>query len=246
MQSSTSAQSDRRLAGRVAVVTGASRGLGQAIALLLAGEGAHVVAIARTVGGLEELDDQIRAVGGQATLVPQDLMDGSKLDALGPALYERFGRVDILVHAAAHLGVHGPVAHADPRNWDRSFAVGPTTAMRLIRNLDPLLRGSDAGRAVLISDQVGVTATPFWNGYAAAKAAQDLLTLTYAAETAHTNLRVNLFDPGPMATALRRQAFPGEDAGKLTQPMAAATQLLPLLCPDCPLHGQRVRFAAAP
>lgn len=231
-----------RLTGRVALVTGASRGIGAAVAEALAAEGAHVVLMARTVGGLEEVDDRIRAAGGSATLIPQDLTDVAKLDGLGPALFERFKRMDILVAAAAHLGVVGPMAHANPKEWDRSFAVGVTANMRLVRTLDPLLRGSDAGRAVFLTDRVGHEPTAYWNGYAAAKAALEMMARTYAAETLKTNLRVNLVDPGPVATALRAKAFPGENPETLRQPADVAPAIAALTLPEYQEHGGLIRL----
>lgn len=231
-----------RLTGRVALVTGASRGIGAAVAEALAAEGAHVVLMARTVGGLEEVDDRIRAAGGSATLIPQDLTDIAKLDGLGPALFERFKRMDILVAAAAHLGVVGPMAHANPKEWDRSFAVGVTANMRLVRTLDPLLRGSDAGRAVFLTDRVGHEPTAYWNGYAAAKAALEMMARTYAAETLKTNLRVNLVDPGPVATALRAKAFPGENPESLRQPADVAPAIAALTLPEYQEHGGLIRL----
>ncbi|WP_119678179.1 SDR family NAD(P)-dependent oxidoreductase [Indioceanicola profundi] len=231
-----------RLTGRVALVTGASRGIGAAVAEALAAEGAHVVLMARTVGGLEEVDDRIRAAGGSATLIPQDLTDVAKLDGLGPALFERFKRMDILVAAAAHLGVVGPMAHANPKEWDRSFAVGVTATMRLVRTLDPLLRGSDAGRAVFLTDRVGHEPTAYWNGYAAAKAALEMMARTYAAETLKTNLRVNLVDPGPVATALRAKAFPGENPETLRQPADVAPAIAALTLPEYQEHGGLIRL----
>ncbi len=227
-----------RLSGRVALITGASRGLGAAIAERFAAEGAHVVLIARTVGGLEELDDRIKAAGGSATLIPQDLADHAKLDMLGPALHDRFGRLDILVGNAAHAGFIGPMAHADPKQWERTFAVGVTANMRLIRTLHPLLQASDAGRAIFVTDRVGREPTAYWNGYAAAKAALEHMVRTYAAETAKGRVRVNLVDPGPMATALREKIFPGEPSGTQADPATLAPAFVELAAPDCALHGE--------
>lgn len=229
-----------RLNGRVALVTGASRGIGAAVAERLAAEGAHVVLVARTVGGLEEVDDRVKAAGGSATLVPQDLMDGAKLDSLGPALYERFGRLDVFVHAAGQLGTIGPLAHADPKDWDRVFGVGVTATMRLVRTLDPLLRRSDAGRAVLLTDRVGRQPTAYWSAYAASKAALDMMARLWAAETLETGLRVNLVDPGPVATKLREKAFPGEDAKTLRTPAEVAPSIVEFCMPACAMHGELI------
>ncbi|SNS38792.1 MULTISPECIES: SDR family NAD(P)-dependent oxidoreductase [unclassified Azospirillum] len=230
----------QRLAGRVALVTGASRGIGAAVAEQLALEGAHVVLLARTVGALEEVDDRIRAKGGAATLIPQDLMDGVKLDALGPALYERFGRLDIFVHAAAQLGSLGPIAHADPKDWDKVFGVGVAALLRLIRTTDPLLRRSDAGRALLLTDRVGREPIAYWSAYAAAKAALDMMGRTWAAETLNTTLRVNLLDPGPARTGLRAKAFPGEDPASLQDPVMVARAIVEFAVPACALHGELI------
>lgn len=229
-----------RLTGRVALVTGASRGIGAAVAEQLAREGAHVVLVARTVGALEEMDDRIKALGGAATLVPQDLTDGAKLDNLGPALYERFGRLDILVHAAAQLGTLGPIAHSDPKDWDKVMGTAVAGGMRLIRTTDPLLRRSDAGRALFLTDRVGREATAYWSAYAAAKAAIDMMARTWAAETLNTNLRINLVDPGPVATNLRAKAFPGEDPASLRQPDEVARAIVEFTVPACALHGELI------
>ena len=241
--SSVSPSLPGRLAGRVALVTGASRGIGAATAEQLAAEGAHVVLIARTVGGLEEMDDRIRTAGGSATLIPQDLADGAKLDALGPALYERFGRLDILVHAAAQLGTLGPIAHSDPKDWERVFGVSVAALMRLIRTADPLLRRSDAGRALLLTDRVGREPNAYWSAYAAAKAAADMMGRTWAAETLNTSLRINMVDPGPARTGLRAKAFPGEDVTEQRDPAEIARALVEFVVPACALHGELIDLA---
>jgi NAD(P)-dependent dehydrogenase (short-subunit alcohol dehydrogenase family) len=236
------AASAPRLAGRVALVVGASRGLGAALAERLAVESAHVVLLARTVGGLEEVDDRIKAAGGAATLIPQDLMEAAKLDALGPALYERFGRLDIFVHAAAQLGSLSPIAHADPKDWDRVFGVGVTALARLIRTLDPLLRRSDAGRALILTDKPGRVPTAYWSAYAAAKAAADMMTRLWAQETLASDLRVNLVDPGPARTGLRAKAFPGEPVESQGDPAMLARAMVELLVPACALHGALIEL----
>lgn len=234
---------DRRLAGRVAVVTGASRGLGAAVARLLGANGAQVVLVARTVGGLEETDDAVRAAGGAATLVPLDLREADKIDALGPQLFERFGRVDLLVGAAAALGALTPLGHVQPQHWNEALAVNLTANWRLLRTLDPLLRRSDAGRAVLVTCAAARGTDAYWAGYAASKGGLETLARLYAAETVNTAVRVNLFDPGPIRTGLRAAAFPGEDPAAVRAPEEAARQLLPLLLPDCSRHGERVAAA---
>lgn len=234
-----------RLAGRVALITGASRGIGAAVAEQLAREGAHVVLLARTLGALEELDDRVKALGGAATIIPQDLMDSASLDSLGPALYERFGRLDVLVHAAAQLGTLSPIAHSDPKDWDRVMGVSIAAGMRLIRTTDPLLRLSDAGRAIFLTDRVGREATAYWSAYAVSKAALDMMARTWAAETLNTNLRVNLVDPGPVATSLRNKAFPGEDPATLPTPADVARAIVEFAVPACALHGDLIDLRTA-
>ena len=229
-----------RLAGRLALVTGASRGLGAAAALAYASEGAHCVLVARTVGGLEELDDRIRAVGGSATLVPLDVTDGPGIDRLGAALYERFGRLDVLLGNAAILGTLSPVGHIDPKVFEQVMAVNVTANWRLIRSLDPLLRRSDAGRAIFVTSGVARRVVPYWSAYAASKAALDMLVGVYAAEVAHTQVRANLYNPGPMPTALRREAFPGEDQATLPPLEAHAEGLIRLALPSCTMNGEWV------
>ncbi|HYX02554.1 MAG TPA: SDR family NAD(P)-dependent oxidoreductase, partial [Reyranella sp.] len=211
-----------RMAGRLALITGASRGLGAATALAYAREGAHCILLARTVGGLEEVDDQIKAIGGSATLVPLDVTDGPGIDRLGAALHERYRRLDVLVGNAAILGTLSPIGHIEPEVFEQVMAVNVAANWRLIRSLDPLLRQSLAGRAIFVTAGVSRRALPYWGAYAASKAALDMLAGIYAAEVAHTNVRVNLFDPGPMRTGLRAQAFPGEDPAKQTPPQAHA------------------------
>ncbi|MCA0305296.1 MAG: SDR family NAD(P)-dependent oxidoreductase [Proteobacteria bacterium] len=235
-----SAASPGRLAGRLALVTGASRGLGAAAALAFAREGAHVVAVARTVGGLEELDDRIRAVGGEATLVPLDVTDGPGIDRLGQALYERFGRLDVLLGNSAILGVLSPIGHIDPEMFEKVMATNVTANWRLIRSLDPLLRRSDAGRAIFVTSGVSRRAIAYWSAYAASKAALDMLVTTYAAEVAHTAVRVNLYNPGPMRTGMRAQAFPGEPEEQQVPPEAHGEALVRLAMPACTMTGQWV------
>ena len=198
-----------RLSGRVALVTGASRGIGYAVASAIAAEGAHVVALARTVGGLEELDDAIRIAGGTATLVPADLRDYPALDRLGAALFERFGKLDVFIGNGGILGRLTPLAHVDPKLWDEVMAVNVTANWRLIRSLDLLLRQSDSGRALFVTSGVARRVPAYWGPYAASKAALEALVRAYAAELRLTRVKANLVDPGPMATRLRSIAFPG-------------------------------------
>ena len=226
-----------RLSGRVALVTGASRGIGYAVASAIAAEGAHVVALARTVGGLEELDDAIRIAGGTATLVPADLRDYPALDRLGAALFERFGKLDIFIGNGGILGRLTPLAHVDPKLWDEVMAVNVTANWRLIRSLDLLLRQSDSGRALFVTSGVARRVPAYWGPYAVSKAALEALVKTYAAETATTNLRVNLVSPGPVRTRMRAEAMPGEDPESLPPPEAVAAALLPLLDPALTVTG---------
>ncbi|MGE0212221.1 MAG: SDR family NAD(P)-dependent oxidoreductase [Parvibaculaceae bacterium] len=221
-----------RLAGRIAVVTGASRGIGFAIAKTLAREGAHVVALARTVGGLEELDDEIKASGGSATLVPADLKDHAAIDRLGAAIFERWKRLDILVANAGILGRLTPLPHLDPKVWDSVMAVNVTANWRLIRSLDPLLRQSDAGRAVFLTSGAAAKNPAYWGVYSVSKAALESLAKTYAAETAKSPVRVNLLNPGGTRTRMRAEAMPGEDPETLPAPEAVADAMLPLCLPD--------------
>ncbi|HEY6995263.1 MAG TPA: SDR family NAD(P)-dependent oxidoreductase [Xanthobacteraceae bacterium] len=226
------------LAGRIALVTGASRGIGYATALALAKAGAHVVAVARTVGGLEELDDAIRGMGGSATLVPLDLKDYSGIDRLGLALHERFGRLDALVGNAGILGPLSPLGHVEAAAWDEVMAVNVTANWRLIRAMDPLLQRSDAGRVVFISSGAAALALAYWGPYAASKAALEVLSRTYAAETATTNVRVNVLTPGPIRTRMRAQAMPGEDPMTLETPDKVAEKIVDLCLPSLQESGK--------
>jgi NAD(P)-dependent dehydrogenase (short-subunit alcohol dehydrogenase family) len=210
---------DKPLSGKIALVTGASRGIGRAAAIALAQAGAHVVAVARTQGGLEELDDEIRTVSGQsATLVPLDISEGDGLDHLGLALHQRFGRLDILVHAAAILGPMTPVSHIEPKHWDRVVSVNLTAAYRLIRTTEPLLRAAEAGRAIFLT--TGRVARPraFWGPYGVTKAGMEHLVRTWADELEQTNIRAVLLDPGVMRTKMRAEAMPGEDPMSIPDP----------------------------
>lgn len=223
--------------GRIALVTGASRGLGAALSLQLASHGAHVVMLARSKKRMEKLDDQIREAGGQATLILCDLRKSSELDALGPALAERFGKLDILVGNAAILGPLMPVSHYPPDLWEDVFATNVHANYRLLRSLDPLLRVSDAGRALFMTSSVASQPRAFWGPYAASKAALVSVVGTYAQEILQTNIRVNCIDPGRMRTEMRSSAFPGEAPETLPDPADIARKLLPLLAPDCKHQG---------
>ncbi len=231
------------LAGRVALITGASRGIGAAVAKRFAAEGAHLVLVARTAGGLEEVDDAVQAAGSSATLVPLDLRDFAQIDRLGAALYERFKKLDILVGNAATLGVLAPLGHIDPPLWEEVMAVNLGANWRLIRSMDPLLRRSEAGRAIFVTAAQGSGVFPYWGAYAASKAALEAMVRTYAGETSKTKLRVNLIDPGVVRTALRAQAFPGENPAGLRTPGGVAPRFVELASAECMRHGELVRCA---
>ncbi len=220
------------LTGRTALVTGASRGIGYFLAKGLAAAGAHVIAVARTVGGLEELDDEIKEAGGQATLVPLNLTDMAGIDRLGGAIHERWGKLDILVANAGVLGVIAPLGHVKSKVFDEVMAVNVTSTWRLIRSVDPLLRLSDAGRAIIMSSGAAHSARAFWGPYSASKAAVEALARSWADETRNTKLRVNCVNPGATRTAMRAKAMPGEDPSTLPTPQEVAAAILPLASPS--------------
>jgi NAD(P)-dependent dehydrogenase (short-subunit alcohol dehydrogenase family) len=226
------------LADRIALVTGASRGIGYATALALARAGAHIIAVARTVGGLEELDDAIKALGCSATLVPLDLKDYDGIDRLALALHERFGRLDVLVGNAAILGPLSPLGHVEARTWADVMAVNVTANWRLICALDQLLKFSDAGRVVFISSGVAAQTPAYWGPYTVSKAALEAMARTYAAETASTHVRVNLFTPGAVRTRMRAQAMPGEDPLSLETPDKVAEKIVQLCLPTMQQSGK--------
>jgi NAD(P)-dependent dehydrogenase (short-subunit alcohol dehydrogenase family) len=213
----------------IAVITGASRGIGAAVAVELARRGLHIVALARTQGGLEETDDAIRAAGGTATLLPIDLLDGEALDALGPTLLARFGRLDVLVHNAGALGTLTPTPHILPKDWNATIGVNMTASWRLIRTCGPLLIAAPAGRAVFVTSRVARTPRAYWGAYAATKAGMESLVRCWAEETRNDRIRINLFDPGPTRTRMRANAMPGEDPATLPTPEDVA----PLLADTC-------------
>jgi NAD(P)-dependent dehydrogenase (short-subunit alcohol dehydrogenase family) len=230
------------LSDRIALVTGASRGIGAAIALELAQAGAHVVAVARTVGGLEALDDTIKAAGGSATLVPLDVRDREGIARLALALNERYQRLDVLVGNAGILGPLSPLSHVEPKDWDNLIAVNITANWQLIRCMDVLLQRSSAGRAVFLTSTVAYLGRAYWGPYAASKTALDALVRTYAAETATTNVRANLFSPGPTRTRMYLSAFPGADPATLPTPEKIAKAILPLCLPECAESGKIYDF----
>ncbi len=228
-----------RLTGRLALVTGASRGIGRAVALRYAAEGAHVIALAKTQAGLEELDDAISAAGGKTTLVVADLTDFDALDRLGASIFERWGRLDVLVGNAAVLGTLTPVGHIDPKTWDEVIAVNLTANWRLIRSLDPLLRISDAGRALFVTSGVA-SGRAYWGTYAVSKGALETLVRTYAAEIGKTSVRANLIDPGATRTRMRAAAYPGEKPENVKPPEAVTDVFVALAEPGCSANGEIV------
>eukprot|EP01037_Dinobryon_pediforme_P028976 gene28976-32450_t len=232
----------RELSGRLALVTGASRGIGYAIARRLAAKGAHVIALARTLGGLEELDDQIRSDGGSATLVQADLRDFDGLDRLGASIYERWGKLDMLVGNAGVLGPISPLAHVDVRAWDEVLAVNVTANWRLIRSMDPLLRMAPAGRALFVSSGAAVSRRPYWGVYSISKSALECMVATYAKEAAITPVKANLLNPGPIRTAMRADAMPGEDPETLQGPEVLLPDVVRLLSPETEVSGRTFDF----
>jgi NAD(P)-dependent dehydrogenase (short-subunit alcohol dehydrogenase family) len=235
----------KRLEGRIALVTGASRGLGAAIAERFAAEGAQLILLARTSGGLKETDDRVRAAGSEATLVPLDLTKPAGIDQLGAALVGRFGRLDILVGNAGELAALSPVSHAEPALVERLLGVNLVANFRLIRSLDPLLRASDAGRAIFVTAEPAQDRKPFWGAYAASKAGLEALVMTYAAETKRGPVRVNLVDPGPFRSRLRATAYPGEDPARLVAPEDLTGIFVDLAERGCTRHGELVRVQSA-
>src|SRR5579871_89569 len=233
------------LDGRIALVTGATRGIGRASALALAQAGAHVIAVGRTQGALEEIDDEIAGLGRhRPTLVPLDLTNGDGIDTLGFEIFQRHKRLDILVHAAAMLGGLWPVGHIDPKLWDRLVATNYTATYRLIRSLEPLLRQSDAGRAIFLTTGHGVRSRAFWGGYASTKAAMDSLVRCWADEIEHTSVRAVIVDPGVMRTRMRAEAFPGEDPATQTDPAEIGPMIVAYAAAaELGLPTETVRFA---
>jgi len=229
------------LSGKLALITGASRGIGAAVAKAYAAAGAHVVLVARTVGGLEAVDDEIRAAGGQATLMPLDLIKLNDLDKLGPTLAERFGKLDIFVANAGILGTLTPLPHMKAPEWDRVMMVNVNANFRLIRTLDPLLQAAPAGRAIFVTAGMADLCTAYWSAYSASKAALNTMVKTYAAENKKGNLRINLVDPGVIDTALLKEAFPGGYQGKKRQADEVMEKFLSLASPTNTRHGEIVK-----
>lgn len=228
------------LAGKTALITGASRGIGAAAAKLLARQGAHVILIARTIGGLEAVDDEIKAFGGKATLMPLDLFKLNDLDALGPTLYQHFPRLDIFIGNAAMLGTLAPLGHLKPDEWQKVMDLNVTANFRLIRTLDPLLKASSNGRVVFVTSGITQDLKAYWGEYAVSKVALEALAKVYASECANTNVKVNILDPGRVRTAMRAQAYPGEDPAKRPHPDEIADYFLKLVGDDCVMNGETI------
>jgi NAD(P)-dependent dehydrogenase (short-subunit alcohol dehydrogenase family) len=228
------------LSGRIALVTGASRGIGAAVAKRLAKESAHVILLARTQGGLEEVDDEIRAAGGQATLIPLDLGKFDEVDKLGPSIAERFGRLDIFIGNAAMLGPLTPIHQVKPKEWDKTFNINVSANLRLVQTLDPLLRLSDAGRIVFTTSGLAEHALAYWGPYCVSKAAISMFTKVYAAETEKTNLRINMIAPGIVDTKMLQEAFPGGFQGTIKKPEDVANDYLQLCLPSSKKHGELI------
>jgi len=224
-------ENDADLHGKVVLVTGASRGIGYAAAREAARRGAHVIAVARTVGGLEELDDEIQDLGSSATLVPLDVKDGDAIDRLGAAIFERWGMLDGLIGNAGLLGTLSPLPHIAPDEFANVMATNVTANFRLLRSMDLLLRQAEAGRVVFVSSSAAKSARPYWGLYAATKAALDAMVKSYAGEMASTKVKANIFYPGAVRTAMRAKAMPGEDPDTLPRPAEIVPQLIDLLSP---------------
>ena len=233
---------EKILSGRIALVTGASRGIGRAAAIALAGAGAHVILVARTVGGLEETDDEIQKLGGTATLVPMNLRDFDAVDRLGASIHERWGKLDALFGNAGQLGVLTPITHMEPKTWAEVMDVNLTANWRLIRSLDPLLKASDAGRALFVTSGAARKHIAYWGAYALSKSALEILALTYAVECEGTNVKVNLINPGPMRTLMRAKAMPGEDPAYLVKPDEMAFKVVEMLSPTYQLNETIINF----
>lgn len=234
--------SNASLKGRLALVTGASRGIGRAVALGLARAGCHVIITARSLPGLESLDDEIQSLGGSATLLQLDLKKGDKIDQLGPTIFQRWQKLDILVGNAGILGPLSPLAHVTEDGWTTTIDINLNANWRLIRTLDPLLQRSDAGRAVFVSSGAASGKYAYWGPYAAAKAGLEAMVKVWSHELASTNARANLLNPGATRTGMRAKAFPGEDPASLPSPEELVPLFLELVAPDCMRNGEVVNF----
>ena len=231
-----------QFSGRIALVTGASRGIGRATAIALGREGAHVICVARTVGGLEETDDAIQKAGGTATLVPLNLKDFAAIDRLGASIFERWKKLDAFLGNAGTLGSLTPLTHLEPKIFQELLEINVTANWRLLRSFDPLLRQSDAGRVLFVSSGAARKHVAYWGAYAASKSALETLVLTYAAECEQTPIRVNLINPGPMRTLMRQKAMPGEDPATLPRPEELTPMILDALSPANDKNGELIKF----
>lgn len=231
----------QHFAGKTVLITGASRGIGRAAAVAFAGQGAHLILVARTRGGLTEADDEVRAAGGTATLIEMDLTDAGKLDALGPSLLARFPQIDVLIANAAMLGPLTPITHVSAKDWASVIDLNLSVNWRLIRSLDPLLQRASAGRAVFVTSSAARSCRAYWGPYAVSKAGLEALVTVYAKEVASTPLRVNLLDPGATRTAMRAKAMPGEDPNTLPEASALAPILVAMSHSSFDGNGQLVR-----
>jgi NAD(P)-dependent dehydrogenase (short-subunit alcohol dehydrogenase family) len=233
---------EERLQGRIALITGASRGIGRAVARAFAEQGAHLILTARTQGALEELDDEIFELSGQnATLVPMDLTDFDAIDQMGAAVFDRFKRLDVLVGNAGLLSPLSPMAQVKPRDWEQTMALNVTANFRLLRSFDPLLRMSDAGRAIFVSSTVTQGVWPYWGAYGVSKAALESMVKTYASENQKTNVNANIINPGPTRTTMRTVAYPGEDPESLKPPEKVTEAFIKLAEASCELNGEVVQ-----
>lgn len=230
------------LQDKIALITGASRGIGEAVAIRLAEEGAHIIAISKSTGALEELDDKIQAKGGSATLLPMNLNRLDDVDKLGPTIAERFGKLDILVANAGMLGPLSPIHHVKPEDWEKIMKLNFMTNVRLVRTLDPLLRQSQTGRIVFTTSAIADDTPAYWGPYAASKAALNAFMKTYAAETMDTNLRINALHPGGVNTKMMKEAFPGGPDFKVKEPEEVADDFLSLVQDNCPHHGHIIKL----
>ncbi|VAW07522.1 Oxidoreductase, short-chain dehydrogenase/reductase family [hydrothermal vent metagenome] len=234
----------RQLEDKIALITGATRGIGAGVALALAREGAHIIMVGRTTGALEEMDDAVREAGSEATLVPMDLSDFDAIDRLGGHVAEQWGRLDILIGNAGILGPISPLGHIRPKNWDQLMAINVTANYRLIRSFDPLLRAADAGRAIFVTSTVATSCRPYWGGYATTKAALNCMVKTYAGEVVNnTNVRANIINPGPIRTDMRATAMPGEDPETLDTPGDIAPLFVKMSLPEFQESGRIISYA---
>lgn len=228
------------LSGKVALITGASRGIGLAVAEVFAKAGAKIILLSKNQHTLEKIDDQFKSQGFNPTLLPFDLEKGDQIDALTQAIYDRFGKLDILVGNAAVLGTLTPLTHIEIGEWDKVLKINLTANWRIIRALDPLLRLSSAGRAIFLTSSVANQVRPYWGTYAISKAALEMMVKIYAAETSMTKIRVNLVNPGPTKTDMRKSAFPGENSQLLKTPKDIAPAFLALVEENCKTHGELI------